>query len=53
MKTVKFEGFCGNIHRYNDRHKNTIRKQWKKGLEIFSDKTENFHLTCMLKLRIT
>ena len=44
-KTVKFEDFCGNFHRYHDRLTNTIRMQLKKEIEIFSDRTEYFHLT--------
>ena len=33
--------------------KNTIRIHFKKELNTFSERTEDFHLTCMIKLRIT
>ena len=52
-KTIKFECFCGNFHRYNDRLTNTIRMWFKKEIETFADKTEDFHITCMLKLKKT
>ena len=44
-KTVKFEDFCGNVHRYNDRLIKRMRIKLKKEIETFSDKTEDFHQT--------
>ena len=40
-------------YRYNEKHRNKISIQLKNEVETISDKTKDFHLTCMIKLRIT
>ena len=47
---VKIEGFHGKFYRYIDRHMKTIRNNWKKARGAFSDKTDDFHVTCTNKL---
>ena len=44
MKNLKTENFCGNTHRYNGRHTNTVRMQLKNEVEIFLFKIEDLPL---------